>query len=491
MYAPDVRIPEQPKRLSLWQILSFSDVNPLIRALGRRAATWEDLHGLPASTLNLRLPATYPEQGGALAQLRRSTFATVLAAERPILRSMLLIHLVDVLLSVAGALVSVQVLKTFEDPGDGPTGFRIVDAFPFVQNTPLHLFFFVAVLAVVIFAANLLAASLHAQKIEREMLLSYRIQAKITEYLFQHVLGMSRQDRLRYPTGDLVNLAQADARSITEFFAHAAVDLPVLLVSTTLIMGILYLIVGPAAWVGFGLVLIQIPLSLAFSWLTTRLHRELMSRSDKRISLVTEWIQGMRLVRYFGWGRHFQKEIETSASAEFRQELKVSVGYSAAFALSTTWWMVVSLGMFGAYLYWGVGKDASRIFASIWLLSILGHQLVPLPWFVSSFAHARVGSRRLEGVFRARTSVSPDRLKAHHGFRKQAPNRRFEDLCQPLHFARGGPERVLDAEINSCTWQACQRSQWCLTGDDEDDPTQFGDAGDDVAHILGNTLLKL
>lgn len=379
-----------------WARLTFSDVNPLLKTLSKRQAELSDLKQVQFVHESVKDDGHYPCFRDALKTLRHSPGRAILSFERSSLWYMFIIHIIDVHIAVLAALLSVQVLKSFEPGSDK----KLIHVF-FTNPQTTQVFWFAAAVAFFVFLGNVFAASLHAQKIEREMRLSYRIQMRLTEYLFNHVLSMSRASRMRFQTGDLVNLAQSDARSMASFFSHAMVDFPVLFVSVSVILTVMLWMIGPAAWVGFFLVMSQFPISFIFSKVATRFNNEFMRRSDSRLSLVTEWVQGMRLVRYFGWRPHFETEIHKRVISEFRQDLKLKGLYCFAFSLSNSWWMFVSVGIFGAILYFDGTKQASHIFASIWLMTILGHQLTPLPWFVNIFAEARVASKRLRNVFAA------------------------------------------------------------------------------------------
>jgi ABC-type multidrug transport system fused ATPase/permease subunit len=371
----------------LWQRLTFSDVNPLMDELRNRAAQRQDVEQLVwvrrISTDRHDYP---PDFGTALPDLRSSVMKTVARCEKISLLKMFTIHLVDVLFSIAAALMAIAVLKIFEDNSPSAT---------LQQKIAVSL-----ALAAGVFALNVFAAVLHAQKIERETLVVFRVQAHLTRWLNEYVLNMARDAKARWSTADVVNLAQTDARHIAEYYAHAAVDFPVLFVSSSLIVFIMWTMLGPAAFVALLILLLQIPVSLFFSWLGRRFHRELMRRSDLRLSLVTEWIQAARLVRYFGWSGKFVNDISSAARREFRQDLKIKAHYSSSFALSTSWWMLVALGVFAGFLWFHSGRSATQVFAAIWLSSILGQQLNPLPWFVRILSEARVGGERMEKIFR-------------------------------------------------------------------------------------------
>ncbi len=342
----------------------------------------------------------YEPFGTALPRLRRGVLGSVIRWERRLFREMFSIHVVDVHVSIFAALLAVQILRTFEE---APRGWSVSRAVFGAAPTDLEKFFVAASLALIVFLANVVAASLHAQKIEREMLVVYRVQTRLASHIQRFVFAMGRAAKVRMPTGDITNLAQNDARRIAEFFAHAMVDFPVLFLSVAVIVTIMRFMLGEAAWIGLAIVLLQIPLSSLFSWLGGRLHAELMRRSDARVSLITEWVGAARIVRYFGWGDRFAVDVRQKALSEFRQELKVKGQFAFAFGLSTSWSFLVCLGIFAGFLWFGADAGPSEVFAAIWLSSILGHQLNPLPWFVAIFSESRVGAKRLETLFKAPT----------------------------------------------------------------------------------------
>ncbi|MEY4065334.1 MAG: hypothetical protein RIR26_1542 [Pseudomonadota bacterium] len=365
----------------------FSDVNPILKTLKTESGDESHLHRLIwVERVFTDRHHYFSEFETALPRLRRSLMTFIARCERLSLLKMFSVHVVDVVCSIAAALLAVRILHLFENrPADANINVLVFQSFA---------------LAALVFFLNILAASLHAQKIERETLVVFRVQTNLTRWLNACVFQLSREGRARYSTADLVNLAQTDARHIAEFYAHAAVDFPVLFVSVAAIVGIMWTMVGPAALVALVILLLQIPVSLFFSWLGQILHKELMRRSDHRLSLVTEWVQAARLSRYFGWSQHFVADIGRAARSELRQDLKLKAHYSASFGIATSWWMLVAIGVFAGFLWFHIEKSASQVFAAIWLSSILGQQLNPLPWFVKIFSEARVGAHRLQGVFR-------------------------------------------------------------------------------------------
>ena len=406
--------------------LFFRDVRRYMKQASGRSMSLDDCDRLPLVRRAIEGPDDWPAFATALPRLRRSPLRAIAGFERASLRWMFGIHLLGVLLAVTGSLVAVEILKVVSQPD--PTG-----------DAPLYALG----LALVVFVFNVVAALLHSQKIEREVLLAWRIQARLVPYLFRTVTDISRKGRYSYKTGDILNTGQTDTATLAEFFAHCCADIPVLFISVFIIMGALWHLLGAVAWIPLVIILAQIPLSGLFSWVTSLLFGEYMERSDKRISLITEFIQGMRLVRYFGWGNQFERDIDELARSQFRQEMKISTAFCAAFAQSSYWWMVVSLGVVGGLLWFNQGLDAEKVFGGMWLSSILSQQLMPLPWFASSWANSLVAARRVrELVEKPRQDEmirpmddgqypDPDSVAAL-GYELRGVSFRFDDGTTPL-----------------------------------------------------------
>lgn len=388
-------------KTTVWQKFSFSDVSLLMKNLGKRAAEPKDLNLVPYINSTLQQKDTYPEFSNAIGFLRKSPIKSLIKFEKKQFISMFFIHIIDVIASLTSAIAAIQLLRSFEQSSNN---FRLITAFYHNPNLNETLVFAI-ILATLIFLLNILAASLHAQKIEREMLLSWRIPFNLMKYIYTHLLYISKKDRASFQTGDITNMAQNDSRFLGDYLAHAMVDIPVLIVSCILVMIIMVATIGNIAWIGFIIICLQIPISIIFTWIGNKLHQEMMRRGDKRLQIISEWIHGVRPIRYFGWGQHFKNEINQATLSEYKQDLKITVKYCIAFAITHNWWMVVSSAIFSGIVFFHANKNASTIFAAIWFCGILGQQITPLPWFVNAWSQAIVASKRLKKFYNSRTQI--------------------------------------------------------------------------------------
>lgn len=390
-----------------WSQLWFLDMNPVIQKINTRGSCefhdTQEPEYIPKTFLKSQaLDGTFLQN---LNLLRSGIFKNLLKVEKRIFSEMFLIHVIDVSFSLMAAFLSVLLLKSFESLSSPSQSLQLYTLLPTsLQAEPFWVGLVLVLTSLVIFTLNSMAAALHGQKIEREMLLSVRTQKRIGSTSLGYILKMTPDKRIRYSTGDLTNLVQNDARYIGEFFAHACVDFPVLFVTVVALIAIMWVFVGKAALLGLVALILQAPITWLFSKLTTKWHEKLMSKTDERLGLINEWIQGVRLVRYFGWNSFFVKRIHQLTRQEFLQDIKLKGAFAFTFGVSTAWWMITSLAMLMGMIWFDSPITASSVFAAVWFSGILGQQIVPLPWFVKIMGEAFVASKRLKEFFKDPTS---------------------------------------------------------------------------------------
>ncbi len=391
-------------RRLFWRLrvsLLFDDVTVLFDRLKKRrqsdtipvdqvfCLSADDLIGFPEADRLLETPSAALPYADALPLLRSSVSNTIVRFERRLLLRMAGIHFVDVLMSLAGAVCSMGVLWIFEK------GLS-------TQWEP-HRIGIALLLTVVVFLLNVGSSALHCRKIDWETLLAYRIRTLLSRYIFSHSLAISSEVRNRYSTGELLGYATQDAKHLGHYYAHGYVDLFVLAASSAILLLIMFYFFGSAAAVGFCIFLLHLPLVYFFSRMSRKQNTLLMEKTSERLGLVTEWLQGMRLVRYFGWGREFLVAIFQSSTAEYRKLRGLHTQYSLAFAVSTSWWVMVALSILGAMLWMDGVPSVSSVFGVVWLSARLGSLLNPLPWFVAAGAMAKVSDERMRGYFSSPT----------------------------------------------------------------------------------------
>jgi len=421
-----------PKYKKWINFFFFTDVTRMMKSLHHRQACVDDLTSFKYIKETLEKSDAYPDAAKMRIEFCQSPLLSLVKFEKNSFLYMLFLHTVDILASLCGIYFAMQVLATFEV--SSILKYKLISFF-FTNPTWVEQLSFATVLSIIVLCLNLLSASVHAQKVEREMLLEWRIPIKMTQAIYHFLLNISAKDREKYKTGDVTNLVQNDGRFIASFLAHGLADLIVIVIACLLITLFLMSYVGQAAWFGVGVILLQIPISLFFAWLGACFHKKRMLYGDERIHQVTELIQGMRLLRYLNWGGFFSKEIRKITNQEFLQDAKQIAQFCVSFAITMNLWMFISIAIFVGYLLYSNGvREASILFGVMWLAKLFGQQIMPLPWFFHTLSQSFVASKRLKKFFLLKTQ-----------------NEEFSDT---LHKdALSGNDRKIVEQITKSTYQ--------------------------------------
>lgn len=232
-----------------------------------------------------------------------------------------------------------------------------------------------------------------------------RYQAEVVRTLmmtvvYDKIMRLSPEGRQRYPAGKITSLVTTDTQRIF----MAARWAPMLLVFGPAFGGSLAVLVctlGVSGLPGCGLVLAGVILNLFLSRLITMLRQKSLPFADRRISLIRETMEHMRVIKYYGWERSFVEIISAARRSEsgFLKLLGVVEGAVDSF--------LTSIPDFG-----GVLSFAVRI--------IIAHKLTPAEAFPSltlfqmfvpfsmmfseglkTHADAYVSVKRLEEFFKA------------------------------------------------------------------------------------------
>ncbi|KAG6888553.1 hypothetical protein C0995_007425 [Termitomyces sp. Mi166 len=115
--------------------------------------------------------------------------------------------------------------------------------------------------------------------------------------------------------GRMNNLITSDLQTITKAseFMQVFVAGPVMVI---LCIAFLYTILGWSAFVGFGVMLVLMPMPVAFSKLLQGAAKEVSKKGDDRVETVTETMSVIRMIKMFGWEKKMAERIDEKREAE-------------------------------------------------------------------------------------------------------------------------------------------------------------------------------
>ena len=81
--------------------------------------------------------------------------------------------------------------------------------------------------------------------------------------------------------------------------------------------------IGAATFAGMACMLFFLPLNAFFSRLGKKIRKEKYKLQDRRIKTINEMLNGIRVIKFYGWERSFQMIIEKVREKELRNLIKV------------------------------------------------------------------------------------------------------------------------------------------------------------------------
>jgi len=137
---------------------------------------------------------------------------------------------------------------------------------------------------------------------------AYQVLVNIlNKRLFAHSLRLSREARAENQVGDIVNYMSSDSESIADI-TFIFGDLCSNLLLITGVVGMLFYFLGLSAIAALFTLLLLAPLTRLIASRFTKLDEEVMSFRDKRVTLMTQALNAIRVVKYFAWEKSVEKE---------------------------------------------------------------------------------------------------------------------------------------------------------------------------------------
>ena len=165
-------------------------------------------------------------------------------------------------------------------------------------------------------AAASLAAALASCHFNLQMAgLGVQVRAALNTAVYRQTVWVSRSRLAAFSTGQIINFMSCDTDRVVNFAGslHAAWSLPFQL-AVTLVL--LYQQVGISFLAGLGLTVLLIPVN---RWIAQRigsLSEEMLAAKDKRVSLMSELLTGIRVIKCFNWESTFSQRVATARKQE-------------------------------------------------------------------------------------------------------------------------------------------------------------------------------
>ncbi|KAF7219965.1 ATP-binding cassette sub-family C member 2 [Nothobranchius furzeri] len=251
--------------------------------------------------------------------------------------------------------------------------------------------------AVLLLVVALLQSLFLQQYFQRCFVLGMKVRTAIMAAVYKKALVMSNDNRKESTVGETVNLMSADAQRFNDVtnFIHLLWSCPLQIVIS---IAFLWIELGPSVLAGLAVMVLMVPINGLLANKARKLQVENMKFKDKRLKIMNEMLNGIKILKLFAWEPSFQAQVEGIRGEELKVMRKFAYLTSVSTFVFSCAPALVSLATFAVFV--GVSPDnvltAEKAFTSISLFNILRFPLAMLPMLIASIVQTSVSKKRLE-----------------------------------------------------------------------------------------------
>ncbi|KAI8904886.1 P-loop containing nucleoside triphosphate hydrolase protein [Gorgonomyces haynaldii] len=196
--------------------------------------------------------------------------------------------------------------------------------------------------------------------------------------------------------GKIVTLMSVDAEDIRLFASYChewVINQPF---SVTIALVALYNVIGISALAGIGIILVMIPAGTFLGKMIRSLQVTVMKKTDTRVNMMNEILQGIRIIKYFAWEDFFVERINKARKEELDTLFKLNASRIGFFNMGQATSFVVIFATFSVYsIVLGQTLTAATAFTSINLLQVVSQTIGYLPMVIMRFIKCNVALNRI------------------------------------------------------------------------------------------------
>ncbi|CZS93813.1 related to bile acid ABC transport protein [Rhynchosporium agropyri] len=197
--------------------------------------------------------------------------------------------------------------------------------------------------------------------------------------------------------GTIITLMSVDSFKVSEITAYLHFLLAQAPTQLVVAVYLLYSILGYSSIPGIVIMVILLPVNIAFARAFGGAQKKIMAATDKRIHTTNEVLQNIRIIKFFAWEHRFSKLVDEKRKAE----LKALRGKYIIWAFAVAVWntVPVAITFFSFVVYTLIEKKPlypSVAFTAISLFTILRVPLDQLGDMIAHVQESKVSVDRVE-----------------------------------------------------------------------------------------------
>lgn len=254
------------------------------------------------------------------------------------------------------SLVLIQVINYFENPNN--------------ELGPMWIVFFLLGTLIISLLLNLSNFKFYT--------MVTTVKGAITSLLYSKLLKISYTSANNDDTNSkIISVIFSDLELLeNSFLAFYLTSFPLMVVGSFIIMGIYF---GLAGILGLLYCIFQIPLVYFLSKPVKGYREKIAVISDERVNMIKMLIEGIRIVKIYGWESFQLKEIFEARKAQNQQTFRKNIFISVITGVGYSGLVIAMLITFSCFVIFGNELKASEVFAgtSILFLAFIKLNLLP------------------------------------------------------------------------------------------------------------------
>ncbi|NXD78404.1 MRP7 protein, partial [Halcyon senegalensis] len=246
-----------------------------------------------------------------------------------------------------------------------------------------------------LFAGSFLGALLRNQFLYRVNNVTLMVRAAVISAIYHKALSVGSTSLTRFTVGEIVNFMSMDTSRLVNFCLslHEVWSLPFQFAIT---LYLLYQQVGVAFLGGLALALLLVPINKVIANRIMMNNREMLKEKDTRVKLMTEFLCGIRVVKFYAWEKHFSTRINACRAKELQKLRAIKYLDALCVYLWAALPVVVSIVIFITYVLLGHQLTATKVFTALALVGMLILPLNSFPWVLNGILEAKVSLDRIQ-----------------------------------------------------------------------------------------------
>jgi len=250
-------------------------------------------------------------------------------------------------------------------------------------------------LTILLFLSSIAQSMLLQHYYFRSYLVGARIRTALVNLIYKKTFRLSTQSR-NASTGTITNLVAVNAQlflTITAFL-NMLWSSPLQIV---ICMYMLWYYLGIAAIAGLATTIIFIPLNVIAANLNKTLSVKKLESQDMRLKLLTEMLNGIKVIKFYGWELSFQRIIDKVRNEEMGHYTRFAlVGIIQSFTWSSAPFFVAAVSYATFTLCSDRILDPPTAFVSFTLFYLIRFPLALLPQTITMLIQGYVALKRIK-----------------------------------------------------------------------------------------------